>query len=667
MLHSLALASTADTAELDRLEQIGRAHPDSAEAGLERLLAPAGVDEATRLDGLFLLGKLQADRHIADNVTAVTSRLGDLSTRTVDVRRRDDALAAIDCLTADQIVADGPLARAEALLDDAMHRLTPTSSRRVRLGCLLIQAVVKENLGHLDEAVRLNQMAIHEVDLHGPAWQRAELRAVLANVLRRAGQTEQGLQINREALKLAQDQHDPLAQSHALTLQYILIDSFGADPGRDALELAAAEGALKFAQEAGSLYVEAQCRANLSDFYLQRGRYQQAYDIAQQGLALARTAHNQDAEGVALINSGEALISLHRKDEGMRLVHQSIDRDLRADSLVSAAESLEDLGRYLERAGYLADAYANDQDLRRVNQELAHRTRERDVVELQARFEADRRGAERARLMDDNRLAQAQLRQHALRQRVWILGVGTVALLLALAALTYRRVKRTQFALFETNQRLSDESRHDPLTGAANRRHFQARFSTGEHAGRGASGRAAGALFLIDLDKFKHINDRYGHAGGDAVLVEVARRLRAVIRPQDLLVRWGGEEFLLVVPMPSTGQVDALAQRLLNALAALPVAVDDQRIVVSASVGYATFPLGPGGFEWGWEQAVNLVDTAMYVAKAQGRNRACGVSACMAQTHEAAAATLLDLEAAERRGEVRLTALKGLETAEMPT
>src|SRR5437870_5330146 len=103
-----------------------------------------------------------------------------------------------------------------------------------------------------------------------------------------------------------------------------------------------------------------------------------------------------------------------------------------------------------------------------------------------------------------------------------------------------------------------------------------------------------GTLFLIDVDHFKQINDRSGHAGGDAVLVEVARRPRATLRDDDLVVRWGGEEFLVLVgPLP-VAEAEVLAHRLLCALADHPVVHGGQAVGVSASIGYGVFPMAQG-------------------------------------------------------------------------
>jgi diguanylate cyclase (GGDEF)-like protein len=198
------------------------------------------------------------------------------------------------------------------------------------------------------------------------------------------------------------------------------------------------------------------------------------------------------------------------------------------------------------------------------------------------------------------------------------------------------------------------QSERDPLTGLANRRHFQAVMRQ-----LAADGKLSGTVFLIDIDHFKNINDRHGHVAGDAVLVEVARRLRETLREEDLIVRWGGEEFLVVVQSLGAEQVDTLAQRMLSVMDHTPVQFDSHRIAVTSSIGFATFPMGPTSLRVSWERAINLVDTAMYLAKAHGRNRAYGVRLMHASDEASLEVITLSLESAWREGQVELTLLQG--------
>jgi len=140
--------------------------------------------------------------------------------------------------------------------------------------------------------------------------------------------------------------------------------------------------------------------------------------------------------------------------------------------------------------------------------------------------------------------------------------------------------------------------------------------------------------------------------------VEIARRLRLALRDDDLIVRWGGEEFLVLVrPLPQA-EAEALAQRLLGALADAPVIHDGKPVPVSASIGFGLFPMRTStpqaDLDVHWERAISLVDTAMYMAKAHGRNGACSILRVDADGPAQLEAIIKQLEKSVREGRVEL-------------
>ncbi len=153
---------------------------------------------------------------------------------------------------------------------------------------------------------------------------------------------------------------------------------------------------------------------------------------------------------------------------------------------------------------------------------------------------------------------------------------------------------------------------------------------------------------------FKQINDRYGHAAGDAVLVVVARRLRETLRETDMIVRWGGEEFLVFVPATSSDKLDEIAMRIMHAVASEPIVHHGSAIRVTASIGYAPMPLPPANAALSWERAIGLIDMALYMAKVHGRNRAYGIRAVRRGDDEALATIERDLEKAWEDGIVEM-------------
>ena len=134
-------------------------------------------------------------------------------------------------------------------------------------------------------------------------------------------------------------------------------------------------------------------------------------------------------------------------------------------------------------------------------------------------------------------------------------------------------------------------------------------------------------FYLVDLDNFKKVNDLYGHDGGDRVLIESARRIASAIRNSDLLVRWGGEEFLVVSRSTDRRQAGILAQRVLDAFRAKPFAIDSAgQVNQTCSIGWAAFPWFEDDVDGiGYEGVLKFADRALYRAKKAGKNQAVGM------------------------------------------
>jgi len=161
----------------------------------------------------------------------------------------------------------------------------------------------------------------------------------------------------------------------------------------------------------------------------------------------------------------------------------------------------------------------------------------------------------------------------------------------------------------------------DPLTGAFNRRTFMQ--LANKELSRARRTDAPLSLILLDLDHFKSVNDNYGHLAGDRVLQLFAGVVREQLRKEDVLVRYGGEEFCLLLPdVPGPGAV-VLAGRICKAVSSTPFRVDGMEIAVTTSAGVAArVDEGPDDLD----DIIGRADEALYIAKNRGRNRVAAVS-----------------------------------------
>jgi len=166
----------------------------------------------------------------------------------------------------------------------------------------------------------------------------------------------------------------------------------------------------------------------------------------------------------------------------------------------------------------------------------------------------------------------------------------------------------------ERDAHLTQLANFDPLTGLTARYHFM------EELGVRLQKDGPGALFFIDLDQFKHVNDTYGHDAGDEVLVQIGSRLRQLVRRGDLLGRFGGDEFILYVSDTSLADALAVAEKILQDMGEFPLVFEGQSLSANCSLGIAmadeSSALSP-------ETLISQADVACRQAKSLGRNRAC--------------------------------------------
>jgi len=203
-----------------------------------------------------------------------------------------------------------------------------------------------------------------------------------------------------------------------------------------------------------------------------------------------------------------------------------------------------------------------------------------------------------------------------------------------MAYLVFVKQYRLGRELAHANHVLEEASLTDPLTGVRNRRFFNASIEgdvgqvlrayadTHDHRTRDL------IFYVIDADGFKQVNDMFGHDAGDRVLVEMARRISSAIRNSDILIRWGGEEFLVVSRYTDRAEAETLASRVLSAVGDTPFVLEEkgESVRKTCSIGWAAFPWyqeDPQAVSY--EEVRQMADRALGEAKLAGKNRAIGV------------------------------------------
>lgn len=422
-------------------------------------------------------------------------------------------------------------------------------------------------------------------------------------------------------------------------------------------QLAALEDGLRLARLAEARRDVASLQNNLADAYMHSGQAARAAAEARAALPVALAFRDQRMERTLRHNLSVALVQ-QRQFEGARREIARVDALARGDGDdLRRALQLRELGEAYAGVGQWRDALRLYHEERALSAENAQRHREASLQQLRLKYDSEAKQRDLELLRRDQALKDQQLGNRRLAKAVGVALAVLLALSLALLGVLLARVRDANRQLKVNQRLLRAQSERDPLTDLANRRHFLAVMD------RRAREKFHGALLMVDIDHFKQVNDGHGHAAGDAVICEVARRISHAVRQDDLVVRWGGEEFLVYAPSVGPEQLQRLAQRILFSVGETPVTLpshaDGGTLRVTCSIGFAHAPLPPRQMPLHWEQAVNWADMALYTAKSQGRNRARGIVSVEADEPRALMGIESDFEGACRAGLVQLQTLLG--------
>ena len=567
--------------------------------------------------------------------------------------RKDDVALATGLATKAFVLfalADRRASHALAFEADQLAHGTTDLNLQIMTGIAAGQACAEE--GDYPAALTRLQLALDLARrLNAPAALASALNA-LALLYDQMKQYDKGFEALHEAL--ARGLQTPGRLALAKHTEYFLaIDSL--QPRRARLAL---QKELALERKLGASGMIATTLVNLSDSYLKENDYVRALRFANQAIEMARLVNSSATEATGRVNIGSALLGMGRVAEGKRSFQAGLAYYEKTGDKPSLQSVYVEYGAALERAGDFSGALLAYHRERELSDELFEKQRQRSVYDIQEKYETEKKQRQIELLSRENEVKSAELGNRRLQQRIWWLLAVVFALAAVIVGLLYRKLRQVNAHLNVKNHELAQQNARDPLTGLYNRRHFQ-EFMRAPGAAGGDE--LAGALFLLDVDHFKHVNDSFGHAAGDAVLKMIADTLREVLRETDMIVRWGGEEFLAYLPTLPRQRIDEIARRILLGISTQGVSYHEHQIVVNVSVGFAPFPLTPAGLPLPWERVVNLADMALYLAKEHGRNRAYGVHGFHNFGATSMEAIEHDLEAAWRAGFVELSVVTGSE------
>ncbi len=549
---------------------------------------------------------------------------------------------------------------ARRLIDSAARLADGTHDTYLQTQALVTRGLLAEEDGDtadsLEFLTRAEAQARSGSDPDALAMALRERARLLAGV----GSHKEALALTDEMLRLARARKIPAQLAYARLAEYATAARAG-QPRRAETALQAAVDLLDKLDAKERLSVPL---AHQAAMYVQARRYGEAERAARKALRIAREVGDEDAIRLASFQVGIVDICFRNIAAGRATVDKALagltSDDQYVPMLLQYGHALNQVGEgdvamtVYEKAGAVSLAAW------RKEKQLAYETLQRAIADQKKQNDL-------AALHHDSILKAAELHNVRRLRSLWALLAAITLAAVVVIALLYRRVAKANKSLQQKNEQLFLQSTRDSLTGLFNRHYFYEQVVPHHHrkAGpaserrAGAEGRTGGVFLLMDVDRFKSINDTLGHGAGDVVLKNVAARLGVTLREQDVLVRWGGEEFLAYLPGIGTDEARQVCARVLAAVGGTPIALDDRALTVTISIGFCPKSLHPGDVDPDWEQLVHLADLCLYAAKTGGRNQAVGIADATALTPGVIAAADADLRKAAADGRLALLNVRG--------
>lgn len=398
--------------------------------------------------------------------------------------------------------------------------------------------------------------------------------------------------------------------------------------------IAAQEEALTLRQKVGDREGAAFSLARLGRIYTETKRYDLAARNLNDALSIAEATGDKTTMGNCLIGLSDVSRGQRRAEavqyatRALAVAEQTTGRELKRRALSALAESQEAAGDY-------AAALASYKKFKAENDRIFDEDKARRLEALERRYQFEKHEAEIQRLKGEEVLRASVADRQRLQFRV-LVGSSVAAALIGFG-LYRRRVEAGRVA-----EQLSIT---DALTGLKNRRFvlqtIQADLAAADRRRKATTDPAAPVdsdivFMIIDIDRFKSVNDEYGHRAGDAVLTQVAHLLNGICRMADTIARWGGEEFLVISRFTDRRTASILADRIRSEFAANAFELGGGKTLHrTCSIGYASYPFSAAHPEvLTWEQIVAVADEALYMAKRGGANAWVGASASATATEE---------------------------------
>lgn len=511
--------------------------------------------------------------------------------------------------------------------------------------------VVLEKMGQFEEASQAHQAALelnHELQDQGGI---ASALFNLGDLRRSMGDNELALKYFQDALKLdiAGGELKNIAYSHH-KIGFVHNSMGNTEQARFHIM-----EALKLFRQIQTPRDTDWALTSLAQLEMDEGNYAEAQSIIEG--VINRAIENQynsllvDAYKVA----AELAFRLEQYNASLELIDVGLEQAKRNKERADEA-LLEELRVQVHlKNDSIKEAFEALQRQKRIDDEILNAKRLDSIANVQAQSEFVRRAHQIELLEKESALQRATIQQESLTRKLWLVAIsaGVILMFMLYGRIVQRKVNlqlgeqvalRTQELELKNHQlqlayqEMEEISLTDKLTNIHNRRfldnHIDADLDQCHRVyqdwRKGKTSQPSQSdivVFMIDMDNFKEVNDRYGHASGDLVLQQLSERMAKVFRHSDYLVRWGGEEFVAVARFIEREDAPLLAQRMLNSVNEMPFELTGGVLSnQTCSIGFACYPpVTKSNHRVEWQRFVSVVDACLYAAKHSGKNSWVGV------------------------------------------
>ncbi|MET1257174.1 GGDEF domain-containing protein [Aliikangiella maris] len=500
----------------------------------------------------------------------------------------------------------------EIQVEKAYQQVTESHSPVLRYWISITFADIANKIGRYNDSIEASQIALEVALTNNDDYREVTTRSFLALAEAELGFFDEALKNNLIAIEWYEKKQ--LNRTLLMLYQnrgYMLIRQGSLDAASEVFEKA-----IKLARKIDAKNSIYSMYTNLAAIEQKKENYQKSNEYAEQALNYGEENNNPDISAHANAIIALNLVYLDDFKRAELVFNKANEHFIQYDLITYLADSYAGWSKAFAEKRQYQIAYEAHVEYINLSNKIYDSEREGRMQRFKSLYESVEKDREIERLRESNRIKSIEITNAQLQREVFWLSGAVAVLLILLLFLMYRRMLAKNSSLQNRNIQLDLQRYQDQLTNVYNRRYFDVQIITQI---KNKTCRRY-SFFLLDIDHFKQVNDRYGHHVGDQVLIEFTLRLQSSMRDSDKLIRMGGEEFLIVLENTNEISDEQVAKKLLSAIAETTFTTDAGELSITMSIGIVYFDTDRSNVQI--DMIVELADKALYFAKECGRNRA---------------------------------------------